>query len=113
MKFKSVYISKMSPIPWQVSHLYHLARLQLRTEETAFRSGEQLRCTAVFLNLPCATDPRVSLVGAADTLPKTISYIFIKHNRLTKLQNHTNIITNYGNKFRAGRINSVSYEVSR
>jgi hypothetical protein len=38
----------------------------------------------VFLNLSGARDP-LNLVGTADALPKTISYNFIKHNRLTKI----------------------------
>jgi hypothetical protein len=40
---------------------------------------------AVFLKLSDATEPLLNLVGAAGPLPKTISYILIKHNRLTKI----------------------------
>jgi hypothetical protein len=66
---------------------------------------------AVLLNLSGAMDLRLNLAGAADLPPKSTSYIFIKHNRLTKIQNHKNIIINLGKKIHAGTISSVSYEV--
>jgi hypothetical protein len=34
------------------------------------------------------------MAGFADPLPKTVSYIFIKHNRQTKIQNNTNTMIN-------------------
>jgi hypothetical protein len=37
---------------------------------------------AVFLNLSGATDSPLSLVCAADPLPKTVLYIYIKYNTL-------------------------------
>jgi hypothetical protein len=57
----------------------------------------------VFLKLSRATDPPLNIVaanelnfvGTADLLPKTFSYIFIKHSRLTKINNDTNIIINW------------------
>jgi hypothetical protein len=57
--------------------------------------------------------PFSTLLVQRTPFPKTISYIFIKHNRLTKIQNHTNIIINYGNKILVSMINYVSYEVLR
>jgi hypothetical protein len=43
---------------------------------------------AVFLNLSVAMDLLLNHVGAAAPLPKFISYIFFKHNRLTKTESH-------------------------
>jgi hypothetical protein len=51
----------------------------------------------------------LNLSGATDPLPKNISYIFIKHSRLTKIQNHTNIVINYRKKIHAYM--NKSYEV--
>jgi hypothetical protein len=64
----------------------------------------------VFLILSSATASLPNFVGTPDPLPKTISCIFIKHNTLTKIQNHANIIK-WERKIREGTINSVSYEV--
>jgi hypothetical protein len=74
--------------------------------------SNDIKALKQYLNLSGATEPPTSTLLVPRTpTPKLSCTFFIKHNRQTKILDHTNIIIKYGKKMCAVTINSVSYQV--